>query len=124
MLGRTPCFAAFPEEAALRRSDNSIRTGSTDPGCPQVLPGILIAKMAIWGFVLAASGQFAKLQIVTGIGDTLDGVRDFGDMGGAVFSCHAARYQEVIRYASRMSRNDFGYKRQSTWRLSPCHEAD
>src|SRR5512135_544187 len=62
MLGRTPCFAAFPEEAALCRSDNYIMTGSTDPGCPQVLPGILIAKMAIWGFVLAASGHFAKLQ--------------------------------------------------------------
>jgi hypothetical protein len=29
---------------------------------PQVLPGILIAKTAIWGFVLAASGQFAKRQ--------------------------------------------------------------
>src|SRR5512135_2254233 len=62
MLGRTPCFAAFPEEAALCRSDNYIMTGSTDPGCPQVLPGILIAKMAIWGLVLAASGHFAKLQ--------------------------------------------------------------
>src|SRR5512142_1532285 len=62
MLGRTPCFAALLEEAALCRSDNYIMTGSTDPGCPQVLPGILIAKMAIWGFVLAASGHFAKLQ--------------------------------------------------------------
>jgi len=32
---------------------------------PPGLPGILIAKQAIWGFVLAAAGIFAKLQLIT-----------------------------------------------------------
>jgi hypothetical protein len=32
------------------------------PRCPRVAPGVLIARMAIWGFVRPAPGKFAKLQ--------------------------------------------------------------
>jgi hypothetical protein len=40
------------------------------------LPGVLIAKLAIWGFVLPAFGQFAKPQLEERLGWLRESARE------------------------------------------------